>query len=183
MRYFQQIAGGVDVLPVAIDLYRQPELWNQHQARLRDDGYFAGTDDIWLRFRDPAELTSREAFYEPHVPMFYPAWHQLPSVRPIVFGVMARVQAVHLGGILITRVPAHHRVALHDDRGRWHPEFFQTKAYVPIATNAQCVSTCGDERVVMQLGEVWLFDNLSEHSTVNDGDTDRITLIISMRVE
>lgn len=183
MRYFQQIAAGVDVLPVAIDLYRQPELWNQHRARTRDDGYFAGTDDIWLRFRDPAELVSREAFCEPHIPMFYPAWHMLPHVRPIVFGVMARLEATQLGGVLMTRVPAHCQVAPHDDRGRWHPEYFATKAYVPIATNAACYSTCGDERVTMQLGEVWLFDNLSTHSTVNDGDTDRITLIISMRCE
>ena len=38
--------------------------------------------------------------------MFYPAWHALPHLRPIVFGLMARLEAVQLGGVLITRVPA-----------------------------------------------------------------------------
>ena len=183
MRNFQCVATNVDVLPLAIELYRQPELWNGHTARTGGEGSFVGTDDIWVRFRDPAELTSREAFAEPHVPVFYPAWHALPHLRPIVFGLMAKLEAVQLGGVLITRVPAGCQVAPHDDRGRWHPEFFRTKAYLPIASNPACYSTCEDERLVMGVGECWLFDNLKTHSTVNEGDTDRITLIVSLRVE
>jgi len=35
----------------------------------------------------------------------------------------------------------------------------------------------------MQVGEAWLFDNLKMHSTVNEGGTDRVTLIVSLRVE
>jgi hypothetical protein len=183
VRHFQLLAHNVDVLPVVIDLYRQPALWNTHSERTHADGYFAGTDDIWVRFRDPSELTTREAFAEPFTPMFYPAWHALPHLRPIVFDLMRRVEAVHLGGILITRVPGGGEVAPHDDRGRWHPEFFATKAYLPLATNDRCYSTCGNERVTMALGSVWLFDNLVTHSTVNEGETDRITLIVSMRCE
>jgi hypothetical protein len=182
MRNFQKIAAGIDVLPLAMELYRQPELWNRNTARTAK-GPFEGTDDIWVRFRDPAELTSREAFAEPHVPVFYPAWHALPHLRPIVFGLMARVEAVQLGGVLITRVPAGGQVAPHDDKGRWHSEWFQTKAYVPLASNPQCYNTCGSERVVMAVGDAWLFDNLQVHSTVNDGETERVTLIVSMRCE
>lgn len=183
MRHFHKIAAGVDVSPVALDLYRHPELWNAHTARTGGAGSFVGTDDIWIRFRDPAELVSHESFAEPFTPVFYPAWHALPHLRPLVFGLMARVDAVQLGGVLITRVPAGQQVAPHDDRGRWHPEFFQTKAYLPLATNPHCYSTCDAERVVMAIGDAWLFDNLKVHSTVNDGDTDRITLIVSMRCE
>jgi hypothetical protein len=96
---------------------------------------------------------------------------------------MSRCEAVQLGGVLITRVPPGRQVAPHDDRGRWHPTFFQTKAYLPLATNPKCYSTCEDECVTMNVGECWLFDNLKTHSTVNDGETDRITLIVSMRTE
>ena len=183
MRNFQLIATGVDVLPLVMSLYRQPELWNANNARTCGEGSFYGTDDIWCRFRDPSELTSREAFAEPFVPVMYPAWHALPHLRPLVFSLMARLEAVQLGGVLITRVPGGQQVKPHDDRGRWHPEFFTTKAYVPLATNARCYSTCEDERVVMDVGSVWLFDNLKTHSTVNEGETDRITLIVSMRCE
>lgn len=183
MRHFQQIAAGVEVLPLVLDLYRQPLLWNQHTARTSGAGSFKGTSDIWVRFRDPTELVSRDAYAEPFIPVFYPAWHALPHLRPIVFGLMARLEAVQLGGVLITRVPGGQQVAPHDDRGRWHPEFFRTKAYLPLASNDRCYSTCGDERVTMKVGDAWLFDNLETHSTVNEGETDRVTLIVSMRVE
>ena len=92
-----KIAEGVDVLPLQLDLYRQPALWNERPARTAAGGWFDGTDDIWLRFREPAELTSREAFAEPFTPVFYPAWHALPHVRPLVFDIMRRVEAVQLG--------------------------------------------------------------------------------------
>lgn len=183
MRYFQKIASGVETLPLMLDLYRQPELWDANTARTGGAGSFEGTSDIWVRFRAPEELTSREAFAEPFTPMFYPAWHALPHLRPIVFGLMARLEAVQLGGVLLTRIPARGAVTRHNDRGRWHPTFFRTKAYLPLATNDKCISTCADESVVMQVGDAWLFDNLQDHSTENNGDTDRITLIVSLRVE
>jgi hypothetical protein len=183
MRNFQLIATNIDVLPLVLDLYRQPELWNQDTARTGGQGAFSGTDDIWVRFREPAELTSRETFNEMFVPVMYPAWRALPHLRPLVFSLMARLEAVQLGGVLITRVPGGRQVEPHDDRGRWHPEFFTTKAYIPLASNPHCYSTCENERVVMGVGDCWLFDNLKTHSTVNDGETDRITLIVSMRVE
>ena len=183
MRNFQQVASGVDVLPLVLELYRQPELWNANTARTGGEGSFQGTDDIWVRFRDPAELTSAEAFAEPFIPMFLPAWYALPHLRPLVFGLMAKLEAVQLGGVLITRVPGGQQVKPHDDRGRWHPEFFRTKAYLPLASNSLCHSTCEDDVVTMNVGDVWLFDNLKTHSTVNGGETDRITLIVSMRCE
>lgn len=183
MRNFQLIATNIDVLPLAIEIYRQPELWNQHNARTDCEGSFKGTDDIWGRFRAAEELVSPESYAEPFVPVMYPAWFALPHLRPLVFGLMAKLEAVALGAVLITRVPPGQQVAPHDDRGRWHPEHYRTKAYIPLATNAQCYSTCGDERVTMGLGECWLFDNLQTHSTVNDGETDRMTLIVSMRCE
>jgi hypothetical protein len=183
VRHFLKIASGVEVLPLLLDLYRQPELWNVHSERTGGKGSFEGTDDIWIRFRAYSDLTTPDAYKEPFIPAFYPAWTALPHLRPIVFGLMARCEAVQLGGILLTRVGPGQQVKPHDDQGRWHPEFFATKAYIPLATNPDCYSTCEDERVVMQVGECFLFDNLKTHSTVNDGKTDRVTLIVSMRCE
>lgn len=183
MKYFEKIADGVMVAGLALDLFRQPDLWDRDRDRTEHGEVFRGTSDIWARFRARAELTTPEAWVEPHVPVFWPAWYRLPHLRPLVFGLMARVEAVQLGGVLITRVPSGGRVAAHDDRGRWHSEWFNAKAYLPIETNPDCYNTCGDEIVTMGRGEAWLFDNLQTHSTVNSGETDRVTLIVSMRVE
>ena len=184
MRHFQQIAAGVDVLPLLLAMHRQPELWNTHTARTAGgQGPHGAVDDIWVRFRDPAALTTQEAFAEPFQPVMYPAWFALPQLRPIVFPLMARLEAVQLGGILITRVPPGEQVLPHDDRGRWHPEYFTTKIYLPLMSNDRCVNTCAGESVVMRVGEAWTFDNLKVHATINDGVEDRISLIVSLRCE
>jgi hypothetical protein len=181
MRHFLKVAEGLDLVLLQTQLHRQPALWGQHTARTGGMGPFIGTDDIWVRFRAPEELDRPEAFAEPFVPVFYPAWFALPALRPIVFALMARLEAVELGGILITRIPAGQQVKPHDDRGRWHPEHYLTKCYIPLLSNPFVVSTCAEDIVVMQPGECWIFDNLKTHSTVNDGTTDRVTLIVSLR--
>jgi hypothetical protein len=183
MSNFIRIASGIELLPVLLDLERQPELWNRNTARTAGGGPHQAVSDIWVRFRDPTELSDRQAYSEMFTPVFYPAWSALPHLRPIVFGLMTRLEAVQLGGILITRVPAGKMVEPHNDRGRWHAEFFNTKAYVVLASNPGCYNTCDDETVVMAPGEAWVFNNLKEHSTVNAGETDRVTLIVSLRVE
>jgi Aspartyl/Asparaginyl beta-hydroxylase len=183
VRNFHLLGAGIDVSALNLELYRQSELWNQHRARTNGPGSFTDTDDIWCRFRPAHELVSPESYVERFDLVWYPAWHALPHLRPIVFGLMARCEAVQLGGVLITRVPAGRQVKPHDDRGRWHPEWFATKAYVPLMTNNRCVSTCDGESVVMEAGSAWAFDNLKTHSTVNDGNSDRVTLIVSLRCE
>ncbi len=183
MRHFRLIAQNIDVLPLLLDLYRQPALWNEHPARTNHEGPFTGTDDVWLRFRDPAALVSRENYAEEFRCQWYPAWHALPHVRPIVFGLMARCEATELGGVMITRVPSGQQVKPHRDLDRWHAAFFNLKVYIPLMTNPAVVSTCGDEVCVMAPGAAWAFPNDELHSTVNDGDCDRITLITCLRVE
>lgn len=171
------------MLPLTLALYRQPELWDQHTARTEGDSPHKSVSDIWVRFRDPQQLVSAESYAEMFVPMMYPAWHALPQLRPLTLSLMARLEAVQLGIVLITRVPPGCQVEPHHDRGRWAAEFFNVKVAIPLATNPDCHNTCEDERVTMRIGDVWLFENQCIHSTVNDGETDRITLLLSLRCE
>lgn len=183
MRNFLQVAANIDVLPVTLDLYRHPELWGQHPERTTADGPHRDISDIWVRFRPYEELVSPETYAQPFIPTMYPAWHALPALRPLVLSLMARLGAVQLGIILITKVPPGKQVAPHDDRGRWGASFFNTKVAIPLATNDRCFNTCEEEHVVMDLGSAWCFNNQVVHTTVNDGETDRVTLLVSMRVE
>lgn len=181
MQYFEQI-DQFDVKEAITQLDALPSLWNARPARTEHDT-FAGTSDIWVRYRDPRELQSPADFAVPHFAVFYEAWRLLPALHPIVYRLMADVQAVHLGGILITKIPPGGWIKPHHDRGGWHAEFYERKVYVPLRTNPFVVNLCEDERVVMGLGEAWYFNNLVTHEVKNDGDTDRITLIVCMRVE
>ena len=189
MRNFIKIAAGIEVLPVLLDLYRTPELWNQHGARTGEGGSFVETDDIWVRFRDPAELTSPEAFAELHVPVFYPAWYALPHLRPIVFGIMARVEAVQLGGILITRVPpgeARWRRTT-DARNVGTANGSSTKAYLAAAGQPAVLVTPAAGRGVPVMGVRGVFGCSTTckpaFGCLIEGASDRVTLIVSMRTE
>jgi hypothetical protein len=180
MRHFRLEATGLDVAPIAAQLAEHPELWNAKTQRTGHDT-FAGTSDIWVRFRDARELTEPHHFGEPHFPVFYPAWFALPSMHGLVFDLMNKTRATMLGGILITKIPPGGQVKPHHDRGGWHAEFYDRKVYVPLLSNERCVNHCEEESVVMKPGEAWWFNNLVTHSVVNDGETERVTLIICTR--
>lgn len=184
MSSLRKLGDGIDVGALVEQLDAQPDLWNEHSQRLVAPGSpHAGSSDIWIRYRAFDELTYPAAYHEPHFAVNYRAWHALPALRPIVFGLMRHVEAVYLGGILITRIPPGGQILPHDDRGSWHAEYLNRKVYVPLRANEGCVNRCEEQAETLRVGEAWSFDNLRVHSVENNGDTDRVTLIVCMRVE
>ena len=184
MNNFGRIDYAVDIGLLLEQIQANPQLWNQNPERRNGgDSPHAEMSDIWLRFRPKDELLEYEHYVEPHIPAWYPSRRLLTEVERISLDLMAHFRAVQLGGILITKIPPGCSIKPHDDRGRWHPEFFNTKIYIPLQSNDGCVNICEEDSVNMKTGEVWTFDNLKVHSVENNGTTDRITLIISLRTE
>jgi hypothetical protein len=180
---FRLIWNHVDVAAAARQLDQHPELWNEFPERRIAGSPHEGVDDIWVRWRTRDQLTAPERYTEEHFASFLHPWRTLTEIQPIVYELMARVSAVYLGGILITRIPPGREVLPHHDRGPWHAEFMNCKVYLPLKSNAECVNLCEGDSVVMRAGEAWTFDNLRVHSVENRGDTERVTLIVCMRVE
>ncbi len=182
MNRFIQIAANVDPLAVRLELERHPELWDQDPTRRTYPGTPHGAmTDITVRYMPPEQLTDLEARKREHRNVFWPAWHALPSLRPVVFGLMARVQAVELGSILLTRLPPHSVILPHSDAGSWAPEHFNCKAHWTVA--GESLSSCEDELCEMVEGEVWTFNNLLLHAVRNVGSIPRVAVIVSMRCE
>ena len=183
MRQFLRIAQGVNVLPLAMELHRAPNLWNAFSARKSYDGTpHAAVSDIWVRGRAREQISDPASLIGEYRSVFWPAWHALPALRPLVFGMMATAQAVELGSVLLTRLPPGAAILPHTDGGvGWSPEFYNAKFHLTVA--GQSLSRCAGDAVTMMAGEVWTFDNLLEHSVENPGDVDRIVLIVSMRCE
>jgi hypothetical protein len=183
MKYFRRLN---EIFPTDLaltQLERRPDLWDRDPQRTTaSNSPHRQSSDIWLRFRPRSELSTPETYGEPHFAAFWPAWDELPALRPIVFRVMSLVDAVYLGGILLTRIPAGCEIFPHVDRG-WHPEFLNRKVYVIIKANERCLNHCMDETVTMRPGEAWLFDNGVTHSVENRGDDERIAMIVTMRSE
>jgi hypothetical protein len=176
-----QIASGIDTTPVLLDLARNPHLWDQNpERRLYPGTPHAAMTDITVRYM-PVEQLTMEARRLEHRNVFWPAWYALPSLRPLVFGLMNRVAAVELGSILLTRLPPGGEILPHSDAGNWAPEYYNCKAHLTLAGSA--VVHCHDEMQRFETGTVWTFDNLLQHSIGNAGDSDRIVCIVSMRAE
>lgn len=186
MRNFLKICDGINVEPLNFLLMQKPYLWNK--KTLRKDSPLSphqAMSDIWVRYNDDTEakLTGDYSkFNDQHFPIWYPCANELPMIKSIALGLMTKMGASHLGGILITKIPPGGRIEPHIDNG-WHPTFYNCKLYVPIQSNQNCFNRCESEVVSMQAGECWYFNNTVEHEVVNNGTDDRITLIICTRVE
>ncbi len=56
---------------------------------------------------------------------------------------------------------------------------FSRRIHVPIITNEKCIFKVGEESINMKVGEIWEMNNDKlPHSVINDGDEDRVHLII-----
>lgn len=173
-----------DVSAAISQIDGQPELWGQNKDRmLHPTSPHRETRDIWVRYRDPTRIADILSYREPHFSVWYPAWRALPALRPIVFGLATLVEAVHIGGVLITEMPPGSTVYPHNDRGAWHSVFYDRKVWLPLRANSYCYNHCEEETVVMETGHAWTFDNLRNHSVENRGETDRICLICCFRTE
>lgn len=181
MSRFTLIAQGVDVVPLALELARNEELWDQNpQRRTYPGSPHAAMVDITARYM-PEEQISLATRQTEHRNLFWPAWYALPSLRPLVFDLMHRVQAVELGSIIITRLPPGKMIEPHSDKGSWAPEYYNCKGHCTVAGTA--IVTCDGEACRFDVGSLWTFDNLLVHSVENVGDTDRISVIVSMRCD
>ena len=182
MSFFRRVAD-CDVSPVVAELDAQPDLWNTITLR-RDapNSPHSEMSDIWVRYNDIRKFTDNYLrLNDEHVPIWYPAWYRLPSLRPIVFGLMTLVQGEMLGGILITKIPPGKGIARHVDRG-WHVDYYD-KFYVQLR-NAEGASFCFDgEAHTPKPGEIWMVDNREPHWIENNSSEDRMTLIVCIRTE
>lgn len=184
MKHFIQL-GNVDVLPLLLQLDRNPQLWDANDTRTSHVGSpHSDVSDIWLRWRKAEELTSPASYNEPFINFqWYDAMNLLPAVRPILMDIMARVGGTALGGALITKIPSGKAVKPHSDSASWHANFFNLKVYTVIKSNPNAVNWCAGESLVMAPGTVWSFDNTKPHSVYNEGDDDRITMMVAVRTE
>lgn len=184
MKNFLKLPVTVDTAALSMALQLQPELWNEHAGRREyERSPHKDTADIWVRYNALEDLgTDYKEWTKQHDSSWHATAAKLPQIKPIALDLMRHCEGTRLGGILITKIPAGKSVTPHADRG-WHPQYYNTKLYIPLSANPKCVNRVEDEKVVMEVGDVWYFDNTKVHEVVNGGDTERVTLIVCFRVE
>jgi len=185
MKYFQQLAAGINVTPLMNALQRQPELWDANPIRTKHPGTaHAEVSDILVRFNDVEEYLRTgdpSAIVDDREAIAYPAWEKLPHMRPIIFDLMRTVEATRLGRVVITKLPPGKEITPHVDQGS--PAEYYRRFQVALQSLPGALFTIGDETVNFRTGDVWMIDNRTVHGVVNNSADDRIVMIVDLRCE
>lgn len=172
------MATGVDTVPALVELARHPNLWDQNTIRTKHEGTaHADASDILVWFNredDPDIINSLDV-------VAYPAWRLLPAIRALVLSVLRELNAVRLGRVVISRLPAGGEILPHIDQGA--PAKYYDRVHVVLQAVPGVKFRCGTESVEVHTGEVWWFNNQLMHEIQNNSGHDRVVLIIDAHVE
>ena len=185
MTHFTLIAEGIDVSRLLAQMDARPEVWNERPERRSGDSPHRETSDVWYRYAAPETMLAPDFAQLPHKSVWWPAAKVTPAVLEVtndVWNVLEATGRHQLGGILATRIPPGCQVyPHHDNTGAWHARFYDMKIWLPLRANDRCVNVVEGEEMVWKVGECWHHDNLITHSVRNDGESERVVLILCFR--
>ena len=184
MRNFVQLASGVDVQPLLLAVTRQRGLFNQHPFRTAPaQSPHREVDDLIVRAQP-----LREGWPDRRECVGYPAWTALPQVQSPVYAILARVQGLRLGRVVITALAPGKQIYPHADYGPREAGYQDHEAYwsrfhLVLQADAGSVFQCGEELVHMAPGELWWFDGGQQHAVWNDGQVERVHLLVDCHLD
>lgn len=180
MKNFLKIGHGVDVMPLVLALQHQAGLWDAENVRktYSDLSPHKEVNDILLRFSDP----SSDKIGDELICENTPAMLALPQARELVFSLMARVQGVMLGRVMVTRLAPGGRIHPHaDTQGKYANTY--RRFHIVLQSEPGCVFQAGDEQVYMRPGDVWDFNAHALHEVFNGSANDRLHLIVDIKTQ
>ena len=197
MKNFLKVAEGCDIMPLRHAIQRQPELWGKYPVRTTHprSAHYGGTD-ILLRYQD---FVMTEGFNEAEFVdkvcaniqcVNYPPFESLPEARPLVFGLMSRLEGEHLGRVFVSKVPAGGTAPVHNDiipevieafPDRIHCWIYYERYHLILQSQPGVVFRTGDEQITPKNGEVWWNNTLELHDVINNSSDDFIHLMIDIR--
>jgi hypothetical protein len=168
-----------DTFGLLMELAHAPHLWDQYPMRTEGHSPHREISDIWVRY-NPIENLSEDIaqFHAPHLAQWYAAVREIPTAKDLSEKLASDFDA-SIGGVLITKIPAHKQCYPHIDEG-WHARHYEKFALQVKGNKAQSFHV-EDEELVTVDGDLFTFDNSKRHWVSNDSDEDRITMIVCLR--
>lgn len=182
MQNFQLIASNVDCFSVNHQLKLRPNLWDKNKLRTTyPDSPHAQVSDIWVWFNSVAEIANTNTVINDIDCIPYPAWKELPALRPLIFGLMRNVEAVRLGRVIITKLAPGKEITPHADHGA--PATYYSRYQIALQCLPGNIFNIDGEEISFKTGDIWWIDNKKTHSVRNNSADDRIVCIVDLRVE
>jgi hypothetical protein len=189
---FTLVGVNFNVLPYMAQLNAHPELWEQSRDFRKVPRYngelspHRESHDIWVRHQNYEALgeydteEGRESIMKSAISEWYPESLKLPAAVDMAEAVCQHLSAIQLGGSYVIRIPAGKKVYPHSDWS-WHSTYYN-KYMVILKTQPGVVF--GWERsgnLIPLTGDLWNFENDTNHWVYNDSDEDMLIATFSVR--
>lgn len=177
-RLFNRIHDGLNTRPLLAAVAANSHLWDQITARQdHPASSHRATKTIFLRWSK--EFSVQTVFTDLEA-VDCPALDVLPQARDLITEVCRLVGSIKLARVIITKLPPGGEISEHADEGPYADAF--ERFHVPLqADRSLFVNVYSDdhkELCQMKTGELWTFHHKKKHQVLNDGEQDRIHLII-----
>ena len=174
---FVRIAIGVDVTPFLSELAADPEMWLANTSRQRKVGCQRDTQNIFLRVaKKPLPPGARNA-NNVHGSRVTRVASRFPTALAFCQRI-ANLQGGELGRATLVALQPQGWVRPHVDAGAYYR--IRDRFHLVLRSPEGSPLTARDETVVMREGELWAFDNKSEHDARNPADAPRVHLIFDV---
>lgn len=174
MKYFFKLGQGIEVLPLMDRLMRNPDFWNQNEARTTFEGTpHADVQDILLRF-GKTDGNDLDVIDTPAMKVF--------DAKRVALTIMALVGGSRLGRVVITKLASGKKILPHADTEGLYAKYY-TRYHLVLQGFPGSLFLCGDETVQMLTGELWWFDASAEHCVMNNSADDRIHMLVDVRID
>jgi len=189
---FKLVGINFNVLAYMAQLNAHPELWEQGRDFRKVPRYngqlspHRESQDIWVRHQNYEDLgeydteAGRESIMKPAISEWYPESLKLPAAIDMAEAVCKHLGAIQLGGHYVIKVPPGKKVYPHSDWS-WHSTYYN-KYMVILKTQPGVVF--GWERsgnLIPLTGDLWNFENDTNHWVYNDSDEDLLIATFSVR--
>lgn len=159
---------------------RNPRIWDTLRVRTsHPSSPHRELSDIWVRYNALSNFDGNVGkFNSEHISEWYPVIEQIPAAKDIC-EQMAQDFDADLGGVLITKIPAHKQCYPHIDQG-WHASYYEKFAY-QVQGNTEQSFNVENESLKTRSGDLFWFDNSHTHWVTNPSDEERITMVVCLR--
>jgi len=174
MKNFKKV-GEFDTKDIAKEL-EVTNFWNWLNMRKAPGLNHNVVDDIVLRFqRVEGHYTLINYFDGMECVDYFPQGYLRNTMKAVnnQFGLSK------IGRVVVAKLRPFSTIAPHIDEGEYtknHDRF-----HFVVTTNPNVRFGCGDEEAHMAAGDIWWFDNKTQHYVTNAGNTDRIHIVVDIR--
>ena len=147
--------------------------WNEFTGRQKTCRDMVNTQSIKIVYDNDFFKTNFEPVYTKNYDYFKDDLNNICEIvkkQTEVSGYLLRA--------ILTKLYKKSKIPTHVDNAN-NTFKFSRRIHVPIITNDKCIFRVGEESINMKVGEIWEMNNDKlPHSVMNDGDEDRVHLII-----